>query len=68
MPSECILIYVDSHACAINNGGCDELCFGVPGGHKCGCKEGYYYNETMANCSVNLRPNVKPPPPPYGGM
>ncbi|XP_028411072.1 uncharacterized protein LOC114533678 [Dendronephthya gigantea] len=55
---------IAAHPCQTNNGGCDQLCFGIPGGHKCGCKNGYYYNETQSRCISSTRPLIKPPTPP----
>ena len=31
----------DIRECADNNGGCEEICTDLPGGHSCSCRPGY---------------------------
>ena len=59
-----IVHYPATHPCQISNGGCDQLCFGIPGGHKCGCKNGYSYDKTQSKCLSLTKPITKPTKPP----
>ena len=41
----------DINECTINNGGCEQICMNINGGHYCMCQEGYSFNNSDTNCT-----------------
>ena len=35
---------MDNDECALDNGGCDQVCSNLPGGHECSCLPGYHHD------------------------
>ena len=40
--------FIDVNECAVNNGGCDQVCTNTQGSYQCGCNPGY--NKTGHQC------------------
>ena len=36
--------------CRLNNGGCEQDCTNIPGGHYCSCRSGYYISDNLSDC------------------
>ena len=47
-----IFIYVDTNACAVNNGGCSHLCLLTPEGPRCACPDSEVLSADGKNCGV----------------
>ena len=53
-PKRCLILqfllfrFIDVNECAVNNGGCDQLCTNTQGSYQCGCNPGY--NKTGHQC------------------
>ena len=43
---------IDIDECAINNGGCEQICSNTDGGYYCMCQTGYFVDNT--NCTGQL--------------
>lgn len=46
-PKRCLILqfllfrFIDVNECAVNNGGCDQVCTNTQGSYQCGCNPGY---------------------------
>ena len=49
------ILQPDYNECAINNGGCEQICINTIMGQKCGCDEGYSLDSDGASCIANAQ-------------
>ena len=45
-------LFTDTNECAINNGGCDQLCANTQGSYWCSCNNGYVLNATDGHTCI----------------
>ena len=44
-------IFLDIDECAVDNGGCGQICVNKPGSFECQCKEGYALTDDGKTCN-----------------
>ena len=44
-------IFLDNDECAVDNGGCSQICVNKPGSFECKCKEGYLLGDDGKTCT-----------------
>ena len=54
-----LCLTVDVNECALNNGGCEQVCNNSVGSFQCSCNRGYRLNLDRMNCSGNMHAQLE---------